>query len=61
MDFQLRAGRYLPPDDAYDGFVLMLETSEGKTPREITRCLKRHTTRQLYKLLETLPDPLDAT
>lgn len=36
-------------------------TTEGKTAREATRCLKRHLTRRLFKLLETLPDPLDGT
>jgi transposase len=28
-------------------------TAEGKTPREIKRCLKRHLARRLYRLLET--------
>ena len=28
-------------------------TAEGKTPREIRRCLKRHLARRLYRLLET--------
>jgi transposase len=27
--------------------------AEGKTPREIKRCLKRHLSRRLFKLLET--------
>jgi transposase len=27
-------------------------TSEGKSPREIRRCLKRMVARQLYRLLE---------
>jgi len=29
--------------------------AEGKTPREIHRCLKRHLARRLYKLLEHTP------
>ena len=28
-------------------------TAEGKTPREIKRCLKRHLARRLFRLLET--------
>jgi transposase len=28
-------------------------TAEGKTPREIRRCLKRHLARRLYRILET--------
>jgi hypothetical protein len=28
-------------------------TNDGKTPREIKRCLKRHLARHFYKLLET--------
>jgi muramoyltetrapeptide carboxypeptidase LdcA involved in peptidoglycan recycling len=32
LDFQLRTGRYLLPDDAYDGSVLFLETSEELPP-----------------------------
>jgi transposase len=35
--------------------------SEGKTPREARRCLKRALSRQLFKLLERDPDPLLAT
>lgn len=30
-------------------------SAQGKTPKEIQRCLKRYLTRQLYKLLETIP------
>lgn len=30
-------------------------TAQGKTPREIQRCLKRYLARHLYRLLETLP------
>jgi transposase len=32
-------------------------TSEGKTPREIKRCLKRYIARDLYRLLEHRPIP----
>lgn len=32
-------------------------TAEGKTPREIKRCLKRHVARRLFKLLEAMPQP----
>ena len=28
VDMQLRTGRYLPPDEVYDGAILFLETSE---------------------------------
>jgi transposase len=30
-------------------------TAEGKNPREIRRCLKRHLARRVYKLLERTP------
>jgi transposase len=30
-------------------------TAEGKTPREIKRCLKRHLARRLFRLLEAAP------
>lgn len=33
-------------------------TAEGKTPREIKRCLKRYLARRLFKLLETSPAPV---
>lgn len=33
--------------------------TEGKSPREIRRCLKRYITRQLYRQLENPPSPLD--
>jgi transposase len=33
-------------------------TGEGKTPREIKRCLKRYLARRLFKLLETSPAPV---
>ncbi len=36
VDFQLRAGRYLAPDDACDGAVLFLETSEELPPASST-------------------------
>jgi transposase len=29
---------------------------EGKTPREIKRCLKRHVARRIFKLLEAMPE-----
>ena len=32
-------------------------TAEGKTPREIKRCLKRHLARHLFRLLESSPTP----
>jgi transposase len=32
-------------------------TTEGKTPREIKRCLKRYIARDLYRLLENPPRP----
>lgn len=35
--------------------------TEGKTPREIRRCLKRYVIRNLYRLLENPPQPLDQT
>ena len=35
-------------------------TLEGKSPREIKRCLKRHLARRLFKLLETTPVHLPA-
>ncbi len=31
--------------------------AQGKTPREIKRCLKRNLARRLFKLLETMPQP----
>lgn len=34
--------------------------AEGKTDREIKRCLKRYVARQLYRQLETRPSTLDA-
>lgn len=36
-------------------------TTEGKTPREIGRCLKRYIARDLYRLLEHPATPLDRT
>ena len=35
--------------------------AEGKTPREIKRCLKRHLARRLFKLLEAMPEGVDKT
>lgn len=35
--------------------------AQGGTDREITRCLKRYVTRQLYRQLESAPSPLDRT
>jgi hypothetical protein len=32
-------------------------TTEGKTPREIKRCLKRHLARRVFRLLETTTPP----
>ena len=32
-------------------------TAQGKTPREIRRCLKRYITRQLYRTLTTAMTP----
>jgi transposase len=34
-------------------------TAEGKTGREIKRCLARYVARDLYRLLETRPQLLD--
>ncbi len=37
-------------------------TAEGKTPREIKRCLKRYTARRLFRILEaTGPQPTPVT
>jgi transposase len=33
-------------------------TAEGKTPREIKRCLKRYLSRRLFRLLEATPTPV---
>ncbi len=35
-------------------------TAEGKTEREVRRCLKRYVARHLYRLLEAGPPPQDA-
>ncbi len=43
--------RYDPATQAY----AERRTTEGKTPREIKRCLKRYIARDLYKLLENPP------
>ncbi|MFC4019211.1 IS110 family transposase [Micromonospora sp. GCM10011542] len=34
--------------------------AQGKTDREIKRCLKRYVAREIYRRLETPPQPLDA-
>ncbi|MFE9187807.1 IS110 family transposase [Micromonospora haikouensis] len=34
--------------------------AQGKTDREIKRCLKRYVAREIYRHLETTPQPLDA-
>ena len=47
--------RYDPATRAYRD----RRRAEGKTDREIKRCLKRYTARQLYRLLETPHPPLD--
>jgi len=38
-------------------------SAEGKTPREIKRCLKRYLARRIYRLLEAIPElvPIPAT
>ena len=41
-------------DDA-TGHYVARRTSEGKTSREIKRCLKRYIARDLYRLLEHSP------
>ena len=41
--------RHCPKTRAY----LARRTAEGKTPREIRRCLKRYIARQLYRALTT--------
>ena len=42
-----------PETKAYAG----RRTAEGKSPREIKRCLKRHLARHLFRLLEGSPTP----
>jgi hypothetical protein len=32
-------------------------TSEGKSPRDAQRCLKRNICRQIFKILERMPQP----
>jgi transposase len=51
----LNRQRYHGPSKAYTA----RRTAEGKTPREIRRCLKRYIIRDLYRLLEQRPQPLD--
>lgn len=48
--------RHDPTTQAYTA----RRTTEGKTPREIRRCLKRYVARDLYRLLEQTPG-LDTT
>jgi transposase len=43
--------RYHPETQAY----VERRTTEGKNPREIRRCLKRHLARRVYKILERTP------
>lgn len=45
--------RYDPTTQAY----AKRRTTDGKTPREIKRCLKRYIARDLYRLLENPPTP----
>jgi len=47
--------RYDPDTKAY----AEARTKEGKSPREIKRCLKRYVARQLYRQLENPPVILD--
>lgn len=47
--------RYDDNTKAYAG----RRTTEGKTPAEIRRCLKRYVTRQIFRALENPPKPLD--
>jgi hypothetical protein len=35
--------------------------AEGKSVREIKRCLKRYIARQLFRQLKSTPSPLDRT
>lgn len=46
-----RRGHHHPPTSAY----ITRRTSEGRTPREIERCLKRYLARHLHRLLTTMP------
>ena len=47
--------RYDPATKAY----AEARTKEGKSSREIKRCLKRYVSRQLFRQLENPPMPLD--
>src|SRR6266508_3916211 len=47
--------------DAETRAYVTRRTAEGKTPREIKRCLKRYLARRLFKLLETSPAPIPNT
>jgi transposase len=44
-------------DDSDTRAYVARRAAEGKTPREIRRCLKRFTARQLFKLLERYDQP----
>ncbi|HEY3894162.1 MAG TPA: IS110 family transposase [Pseudonocardiaceae bacterium] len=46
-------------DPATQAYVFR-RTTEGKTPREIRRCLKRYIARQLYRTLTTAMTPISA-
>jgi hypothetical protein len=46
-------------DPATQAYVAR-RTTEGKTPREIRRCIKRYITRQLYRTLATAMAPATA-
>jgi len=48
----------LKKDEATQAYAQRRRT-EGRTDREIKRCLKRYVARQLYRILETTPQPLD--
>jgi hypothetical protein len=44
-------------DDSDTRAYVARRAAEGKTPREIRRCLKRFTARQLFKLLQRYDQP----
>ena len=44
-------------DDPKTRAYVTRRVAEGKTPREIRRCLKRFAARQLFKLLERCDQP----
>jgi len=49
--------RIHPPTKAYAA----RRTNEGKTPREIKRCLKRAIAREVYRLMNAHASPVTAT